>query len=134
MVLLPIECYLRTCVHRISRTYFRQILSIAALKKLTIRQYAFAFSPCTRQKYARKSAPFPYEYKFLNSKREPKLSFLTRPISRVLSCAAIYLRLPSPISSSRHYSVSPEQRLRYAVPIDVASGRVYIAVQSPAHW
>ena len=39
-----------------SRTSFRQNLPITALKKLTIRQYAFAFSPCTRQIYARKSA------------------------------------------------------------------------------
>lgn len=59
---------------------------------------------------------------------------MTRPISRVLSCAAIYLDLPSPTGSSRHYFISAEQTLRYGVPIDVASGRVYIAVQSPALW
>ena len=38
----------RTCVHRILHVSFRQILPIAALKKLTIRQYAFSFSPCSR--------------------------------------------------------------------------------------
>ena len=38
----------RTCSHRILHASFRQILPIAALKKLTIRQYAFAFLPCTR--------------------------------------------------------------------------------------
>ena len=47
---------LRTCLHKLQRTSFRQILPIAALKKLIIRQYAFTFSPCTRQNYARKSA------------------------------------------------------------------------------
>ena len=57
--------------------------------------------------------------------------FMTRPISRVLSCAAIYLRLPSPASSSRHYSASAEPALRYEAPIDVASGRVYMAAWSP---
>ncbi len=57
---------------------------------------------------------------------------VTRPISRVLSCAVIYLGVSSPISSSRHYSVSAEQALRYEAPIDVASDRVYMAVQSPA--
>ena len=59
---------------------------------------------------------------------------MTRPISRVLSCAVIYLRLPSPISWSRHYFISAEPALRYKAPIDVASDRVYIAVQSPALW
>ena len=60
------------------------------------------------------------------------LSEVTRLISRVLSCAAIYLRLQSPVSWSRHYLVSAEQTLRYKAPIDVASDRVYMAVQSPA--
>ncbi len=57
---------------------------------------------------------------------------MTRPISRVLSCTAIYLHLPLPTGSSRHYFTSAEQTLRYEAPIDVASGRVYMAVQSPA--
>ena len=59
---------------------------------------------------------------------------VTRPISRVLSCTAIYLLLPSPEGSSRHCQISAEQTLRYLTPIDVASGRVYIAVRSPALW
>ena len=59
---------------------------------------------------------------------------MTRPISRVLSCAAIYLHLPSPAGSSRHYPISAEPALRYEAPIDVASDRVYIAVQSPVLW
>lgn len=59
---------------------------------------------------------------------------VTRPVSRVLSSTAIYLDSPLPMSSSRHYFISAEQTLRYKAPIDVASGRVYIAVQSPALW
>jgi hypothetical protein len=54
----------RTCSHRILHLSFRQILPIAALKKLTIRQYAFAFLPCPRQNYARKSMHKFYENKF----------------------------------------------------------------------
>lgn len=68
-------------------------------------------------------------------KKEPGGSLtVTRPISRVLSCAAIYLLPLSPAGSSRHYSISAEQTLRYGAPIDVAPGRVYIAVRSPALW
>lgn len=59
---------------------------------------------------------------------------MTRPISRILSSTAIYLDFPSPESSSRRYFISAEQTLRYKAPIDVASGRVYIAVQSPVLW
>ena len=56
---------IRTCLHKLQRTSFRQILPIAALKKLIIRQYAFTFSPCTRQNYARKSAHRSCEDRFL---------------------------------------------------------------------
>ena len=59
---------------------------------------------------------------------------MSKPVSRVLSCTVIYLGPASPQASSRHYRLSTEQMLRQAVPIDVASDRVYIAVQSPALW
>ena len=56
---------LRTCPHRKLRTSFRRILPMSALKKLTIRQYAFTFSSCPRQNYARKSAHNFYVDRFL---------------------------------------------------------------------
>ena len=56
---------------------------------------------------------------------------MTRPISRVLSCTAIYLGLRSPVSSSRHYFYAHRANVGVKVPIGVASDRVYTAIQSP---
>lgn len=40
---------IRTCLHKIMRTSFRQILPLTASKILAIRQYACGFFPCNRQ-------------------------------------------------------------------------------------
>ncbi len=60
---------------------------------------------------------------------------MTRPISRVLSSTAIYLDLSSPTGSSRHnFSIRRANVNDTKFQIDVASGKVCIAVQLPVLW
>lgn len=60
---------------------------------------------------------------------------MTRPISRVLSSTAIYLDLPLPTGSSRHnFNIRRADVEDMKFQIDVASGKVCIAVQSPVLW
>ena len=82
----------RTCVHRILHASFRQILPIAALKKLTIRQYAFAFSPCSRQNYARKSTHKSYEHKFLLQSYRKNLFMIIRQPQNICRISIILIR------------------------------------------
>ena len=52
--------FTRACSHKAKHTSFRQILPSAALKIFDARQCACKFLPCSRRKFARKSAHLSY--------------------------------------------------------------------------